>query len=90
MDNFLALHPLFDAISAPTGGYGRHKVRQSLGGVLAKTQPRPSNSWSWIPDNAIPYMKFLSIDGCYQFNKATKLPPQTVIIQEQQGIPRGV
>ncbi|QGI58670.1 hypothetical protein CEK27_000795 [Fusarium fujikuroi] len=78
VDNFLALHPLFDAIYAPTGGYGRHQVRQSLAGVMAKTQPHPSDSWSWIPDNAIPYMKILSIDGCYQFNKSTKLPPRTV------------
>jgi hypothetical protein len=69
------------------GGYGRHQVRQSLGGVMAKTQPRPTNSWSWwIPDNAIPCMKFLSVDGCYQFNKATKLPLQTVIYQGQQVI----
>lgn len=84
VDNFLALHPLFDAIYAPTGGYGRHQVRQSLGGVMAKTQPHPSDSWSWIPDNAIPYMKFLSIDGCYQFNKSTKLPLRTVYIRSNR------
>lgn len=75
----LSMHP-----QVGRGGYGRHQVRQSLGGVMAKTQPRPPNSWSWIPDNAIPYMKFLSVDGCNQFNKATKLPLQTVIYQGQQ------